>query len=374
MHSSCSLGESGYPVKPTDINCPGREKRRGTAALTGILITVLLPGVDNCALVCDYPCAMRVIRGVKNYTEKLPSPVLTLGNFDGVHLGHQAIFKKIVERAKTIGGTSIAFTFEPHPLKVLAPERSPKLLNTFHGKMRLFEHSGIEAVICANFNRSFADQNPEDFAREVLHKLIGVKEVYVGYDYAFGKGREGSIQSLKNMGRACGFEVGVIEPVRVDGIVVSSSAVRDLLSNGKVEEAARFLGRHYSIEGEIVHGAHRGQQLGFPTANLKTANEMIPGFGVYAVVARIQERTIKGVASIGIRPTFDSGPVSIEVYLFDFHEDLYGREIDVFFVKRLRGKQKFSSAEALIAQIRKDVQDAHEVLSAIDVCTGALFF
>jgi riboflavin kinase/FMN adenylyltransferase len=307
---------------------------------------------------------MKIIRGIKNYTEKLQKPVLTLGNFDGVHLGHQEIFNKLVERANAIGGTSIAFTFEPHPLKVLAPERSPRLLNTFHAKMRLFEQAGIEAVICANFTRSFADQNPEDFGRDVLHDLIGVKEVYIGYDYAFGKGREGSIDSLKRMGQRWGFTVGVIEPVRVDGMVVSSSAVRDLLSNGRVEEAARMLGRPYAIEGEVVHGSHRGHTLGFPTANLKTANEMIPGFGVYAVLSRVGGRTVKGVASIGIRPTFDSGPVSIEVYLFDHHDDLYGREMEVLFIKHLRGEEKFSDADALVRQIRKDVQDAHDVLKA----------
>jgi riboflavin kinase/FMN adenylyltransferase len=307
---------------------------------------------------------MRIVRGVKNFSERLPNPVLTLGNFDGVHLGHQAIFKKVVERAGEIKGTSMAFTFEPHPLKVLSPERSPQLLNTFHGKMRLFEAAGIELVICANFTRVFADQHPEDFAREVLHRQIGVTEVYVGYDYAFGRGREGSIESLKRMGATYGFKVGVIEPVQVDGLVVSSSTVRDLISNGRVAEAARLLGRNYAIEGEVVHGSHRGHTLGFPTANLKTANELIPAFGVYAVLAHVGGRTFKGVASIGIRPTFDSGPVSVEVYLFDFSEDLYGREMEVVFIERLRGEERFSSAEALVRQIREDVQHAHEVLNS----------
>lgn len=308
---------------------------------------------------------MRIVRGVKNYSEKLPNPVLTLGNFDGVHMGHQAIFKKVVERAKEIMGTSIAFTFEPHPLKVLAPERSPKLLNTFHGKMKLFEAAGIEVVICANFTRAFADQNSEDFAREVLYKRIGVKEVYVGYDYAFGKGREGSIESLKAMGKVHGFEVGVIEPVKVDEVVVSSSVVRELISSGRVDEASRLLGRYYTIEGEVVHGAHRGHILGFPTANLKTANELIPAYGVYAVLAEVDNHRLKGVASVGVRPTFDSGPVSLEVYLFDFANVLYGRQMDVSFVKRLRGEEKFPDAESLVRQIRKDVQKAELVLQGL---------
>ncbi|HXY54447.1 MAG TPA: bifunctional riboflavin kinase/FAD synthetase [Nitrospirota bacterium] len=308
---------------------------------------------------------MRIVRGVKNYSEKLPNPVLTLGNFDGVHLGHQAIFRRVVDRAAEIGGTSIAFTFEPHPLKVLAPERSPKLLNTFHGKMELFEAAGIEVVICANFTREFADQNPEDFARDVLHKKIGVREVYVGYDYAFGKGREGSIESLKVMGKTHGFRVGVVDAVQVDGTVVSSSIIRDLISTGRVTEAVPFLGRRYTIEGEVVHGSHRGHSLGFPTANLRISNELLPAYGVYAVLATVDGLRLKGVASIGVRPTFDTGSVSVEVYLFDYAGDLYGKQITVSFVKRLRGEEKFPSAESLVRQIRKDVQEAELVLQGL---------
>jgi riboflavin kinase/FMN adenylyltransferase len=296
---------------------------------------------------------MRIIRGVNNFNERLPGPVLTLGNFDGVHLGHQAIFRKVVERAQEMGGTSIAFTFEPHPLKVLAPERSPKLLNTFHGKMRLIEAAGIEVVICANFTREFADQNPEDFAREVLHTKIGVREVYVGYDYAFGKGREGSIESLKKTGRTYGFGVGVVDAVQVEGAAVSSSRIR---------EAAKFLGRHYGIEGEVVHGSHRGHTLGFPTANISTSHELLPSFGVYAVLARVAGRTVKGVTSIGVRPTFGAGPVSIEVYLFDFDGDIYGKHMELSFVKRLRGEEKFPDAASLIRQMQRDVERAKEAL------------
>ncbi len=301
---------------------------------------------------------MRIVRGLKSFTERFPNPVLTLGNFDGVHLGHQAIFRQVVARAREIGGTSIAFTFEPHPLKVIAPERSPRLLNTFHGKMKLLAASGIDVVICANFTRAFADQNPDDFAREVLHEKIGVREVYVGYDYAFGRGREGSIESLKRMGRTYGFEVGVVEAIRVNGVVVSSSVIRDLVASGTVKDAAELLGRYYTIEGEVVHGAQRGQKLGFPTANLNTANELVPGYGVYAVLATVAGRVFKGVASIGVRPTFDAGPASVEVYLFDFQGDLYGKQMEVSFVKYLRGEEKFSDTEALVRQIRKDVQES----------------
>lgn len=291
--------------------------------------------------------------------------MLTLGNFDGVHLGHQAIFKKIVERAREINGTSIVFTFEPHPLKVLAPERSPRLLNTFHGKMKLFAAAGIDVVICADFTRAFADQNPEDFTRTVLHEKIGVKEVYVGYDYAFGRSREGSIESLIKIGQACGFGVGMVEAVQVNGVVVSSSAVRDLISSGRVEEAAGLLGRYYAIEGDVVHGSSRGHTLGFPTANLRTDNELLPGYGVYAVLAEADGRRYKGVSSIGVRPTFESGPLSIEVFLFEFDGDLYGKQMEVSFVRYLRGEKKFTDAQALTAQMRNDAEDAKKILSTL---------
>ncbi len=308
---------------------------------------------------------MRIIRGIKNCCEKFPNPVLTLGNFDGVHLGHQAIFRKVVDRARAIKGTSIAFTFEPHPLKVLAPDRSPKLLNTFHSKMKFIESSGMQVVICADFTRAFAEQNPEEFARRVLVEGIGVKEVYIGYDYAFGKGREGSIGSLTAMGQAHGFSVGVVDAVKVGETVVSSSLVRDLVSNGRVDEAPQYLGRFYSIEGNVVHGESRGRALGFPTANIQTANELLPAFGVYAVRTVVGRRTIEGVASLGVRPTFGAGPVSIEVFLFDYSGDLYGKHIEMSFVKRLRGEEKFPDADSLVRQMHKDVEHAKDILAAV---------
>lgn len=319
--------------------------------------------IDNLSPLCDYPCAMKIVRNLKASGERFINPVLTLGNFDGVHLGHQAIFRKVIERSREIAGTSIAFTFEPHPLKVLAPERSPRLLNTFRGKMELLAAAGIDVVICANFTRAFAEQHPEDFARDVLHLQLGVKEIYVGYDYAFGKGREGSIESLQGTGRMHGFHVGVVDAVLINGAVVSSSAIRDLIASGRVDEAAVLLGRDYQLEGEVVHGSHRGRTLGFPTANLQTSNELVPGFGVYAVTALLEGRKLDGVASIGVRPTFGAGPVSIEIYLFDFDEDLYGKNLEVMFRKQLRQEMKFSNVPELVRQMHLDVEDAKKIFS-----------
>lgn len=295
----------------------------------------------------------------------LTNPVLTIGNFDGVHLGHQAILKKVKERARAIAGTSVVFTFEPHPLKVLAPERSPKLLDTCTGRLRLFESAGIQVVICARFSRMFADQDPEQFVHDILVKKIGAREVYVGYDYSFGKGRKGTTEFLKKMGRQYGFTVGIVDPVTVDGVVVSSSLIRDLIADGRVNEAAKFLGRHYSIEGTVVHGSHRGRELGFPTANVKTDNELVPGYGVYAVRANVENRTYEGVASIGIRPTFGGGPVSIEIYIFEFDHAIYDKHLEVTFIERLRGEEKFADADALIRQMRKDAEIAKRILERV---------
>jgi len=305
---------------------------------------------------------MRIIRNLKNLTEKFLNPVLTLGNFDGVHLGHQAILKKVVMRARELGGTSIVFTFEPHPLKVLAPGRSPRLLNTFDSKMKLFTAVGIDVVICAEFNHAFAEQNPEDFARNILHEKIGVKEVYVGYNYAFGKSREGGIESLKKIGQSCRFYVGVVEAIRINNMVASSSAARDLISSGQVDKAADLLGRYYSIEGHVVHGSHLGHALGFPTANLRTQNEQLPAYGVYAVLAYIEGRRHEGVASIGVRPTFESGQLSIEVYLLNFDGDLYEKQMEVFFIRYLREEKKFPDVQALKSQMRRDVEEAKRIL------------
>ena len=202
----------------------------------------------------------------------------------------------------------------------------------------------------------------------VLYEKIGVKELYVGYDYAFGKGREGGIASLRTVGQVCGFSVSVVEAVQVNGIVASSSAIRDLISLGRVKEAAQLLGRYYTIEGEIVHGSRRGHELGFPTANLRTPNELVPAYGVYAVLAEVDGRCYEGAASIGIRPTFDTGFFSIEVFLFDFDGDLYGKQMEVSFVHYLRDEKKFTDSQALISQMRNDVEEAKKVLHGL--CAG----
>lgn len=306
---------------------------------------------------------MKIIRTLKDVKKlNLVNPVVTLGNFDGVHLGHQAIFKQVVARALEDGGTSVAFTFEPHPLKVLAPQRSPRLLSTFREKMEQIEASGMDLVICAKFTPEFASQNPEDFVREVLVGTIGVKDLFVGHDYAFGKDRMGDIAFLRDAGMRHGFGVHVIGPVKVEGIVVSSTKIRSLIMDGEVCLASKLLGRPYSIEGTVIPGHSRGRDIGFPTANITTPNELPPREGVYAVTILVEGKEYRGAANIGKNPTFGDDVPSYEVHILDFDGDLYGKFLKMRFLKRVRDEVKFKTVEELKAQIKKDVEKVRSVL------------
>jgi len=306
---------------------------------------------------------MQIIRGTKNIPGPGPYPVLTIGNFDGVHLGHQIIFRRVAEIAKEHQGTGIVFTFEPHPLKIIAPEKVPPLLTNFRKKMELIAQCGIDQVICADFNQTFADQHPRDFAENILVGKIGVQEIVVGYDYAFGRGREGTVAYLKKMGEEFGFKVHVIDPVEFNGHRVSSSFVRELIEEGDVTRARDFLGRYYSIQGPVIHGYKTGRGIGFPTANIDTTKVQIPATGVYAVYVLSEGQVYSGVVNIGFNPTFNRDTLSVEVHIFDFGETIYGEEIEITFIERIRGEIQFESAEALVAQIEKDIATAKTILS-----------
>ena len=307
---------------------------------------------------------MQIIRGLRNLTRKPPRPVVTLGNFDGVHLGHQAILKKVVDKAKEIEGTSVVYTFDPHPLKILAPEQNLTLLTTFKKKMELIASHGIDMTICADFTRNFARMHPRDFAIK-LKDGLNMEFVYVGHDYSFGKGKLGTIDYLKKMGDELGFTVEVVGPVLVDGTRVSSTCIRDFIAEGEIEEATKRLGRYYSIAGKVVSGYQRGRAIGFPTANLETPYELIPAVGVYAVFARLGSgRLLEGVVNIGFNPTFNRDDFIVEAHLLDLDRDIYGTEIEIYFVKRLRDEKSFGSVEELKSQIANDVQKAKEILDA----------
>jgi len=229
---------------------------------------------------------VKIVRGLRNLGGRPLKPVVALGNFDGVHVGHQTILRQVIHKAKEIGGTSVVYTFDPHPLKILAPEQNLTLLTTFKKKMELIASCGIDITICADFTRNFARMHPRDFTKK-LKDGLDMQAVYVGHDYSFGKGKLGTIEYLKKMGAEMGFEVAVAPPVLVEGTRVSSTIIRDYIAEGRIGEATKRLGRYYSIAGKVVSGYQRGRAIGFPTANLETPYEVIPAIGVYAVFTRI---------------------------------------------------------------------------------------
>lgn len=307
--------------------------------------------------------AMEIIYGLEALEKPYPNTVLTIGNYDGVHLGHQKIISTVVKKAAEIHGTSMVMTFEPHPVKVIAPERTIHLLTTTDEKARLIEEMGINILLLINFNREFSSMLPDDFIHEVLIKRLNVKEVIVGDQYTFGRNKKGTIDLLKKQGKLLGFGVQAIRNVTVQGNIVSSSAVRSLIQKGAVADAAQYLGRTYSIEGTVVRGKGRGQKLlNIPTANIATPVEIAPKEGVYAVRVDVRGILYDGVANIGKNPTFGNNPVSYEAHLFSFSGNLLGENIRIHFIDRIRGERTFPDAGALEKQIREDIDYARQLL------------
>ena len=292
-------------------------------------------------------------------------PVLTIGNFDGLHLGHQALVGLTMERARAIGGTSMVMTFEPHPMRVLRPAVNIPIITPLEQKLELLEELGVDVVICARFDERFARLTADEFVDKLLVGRINVAEVVVGYDFRFGHKGLGDIELLEAKGEAWGFKVHVVGPVMVDGLPVSSTRVRQEVRAGRMEEARRLLGRPYRIVGYVVPGRGRGARVvGFPTANLRVGDELIPKPGVYAVMAEVEGYgKMGGVTNIGTNPTFDDGAMSIETHLLDFSGDIYGKRLVVHFLSRLRDEIRFRSVQELTAQISRDIAKAREVLA-----------
>ena len=305
---------------------------------------------------------MKIIRGIQNIRESIPYPVLTIGNFDGVHLGHQTIFKKVDNRSKKVDGTGIVFTFEPHPRKIIEAEKCLPPLTTFNQKIELIKKTGIDLVICADFTPHFAAQSPREFTKKILVEKINVKEVFAGHDFNFGKGREGTIDYFQKMGEEFGFRVDVLDPVKINSEIISSSFIRDLIKGGQVNKAARYLGRFYSLEGKVVGGCKMGSAIGFPTANIDIHDNLIPQTGVYTVQIVVQEKTFNGVANIGYNPTFKRNLLTVEAHIFNFTENLYDQTVRLLFINKIRDEVAFSTGEELKAQIQKDIIEAKEIL------------
>lgn len=315
---------------------------------------------------------MEVITGSSALDRDLVRPVLTIGNFDGVHLGHRAIMDTVTDRARALAGEAVVYTFHPHPRKVLRPDSPPRLLTTLEQKLELLEARGVDVVIVEPFDLAFASLGPERFIREYVHARIRPLEVYVGYDFRFGKEREGSMRLLTELGPHLGFAVTIIPEVKLAGQDVNSTRIRALLGEGAVKDAALLLGRDYAVRGRIGEGDRRGRTLGFPTANLVPENEILPDTGVYAGHLRVLDGEAAGathasVINVGRRPTFQTGDeVVAEAHLLDFDGDLYDRRVELSFAARLRAERRFPDVEALKTQIRADVGEAGRRLAGGD--------
>lgn len=305
---------------------------------------------------------MNIIYDLKELKTPLNNPVLTIGNFDGVHKGHLVLFEKVKDRAKAIGGQSAVMTFEPHPIKVMRPGNGPLLITPTKQKLDLISHAGIDLILCIPFTPQFASISAEDFVQDILVDMLGIKEIVVGYDYTFGYRRLGNIRLLQEMGDKLGFQVHVVDPVRLDDTLVSSTSIRKFVQEGKLSEAKKLLGRDYQIRGTVVKGKNRGGRLlGFPTANLRLIDELIPKGGVYAVTVMVNDKTYYGVTNIGYNPTFGDDALSVETHLLDFSEDILDKTIKVNFIQRLRDEKTYRSAKELADQIAQDILKAKEL-------------
>jgi len=303
---------------------------------------------------------MKIIRGLPEKDKEYKNPILALGNFDGVHLGHQEILKRVVQRAKNIDGTSIVITFEPHLLQILCPEKCPPLINSFREKAEILESLGIDILICILFDKKFSNLKPIEFVKKIVIDKIGARELFIGYDFAFGKGREGDTRLLTESGEEMGFKVTVVEPIKIENKTISSTLIRNLIKEGNVKEASLYLGRPYSIRGKVVKGEGRGRNLGFPTANIQPHKELIPKEGVYIGRVFLKKEGYKSLINVGTKPTFGEHELNVEAYIFDFDKNIYGEFLKISFLERIRDEIRFKTSELLIVQMQEDLKLAEK--------------
>jgi riboflavin kinase/FMN adenylyltransferase len=310
---------------------------------------------------------MRIIKDLREI-ERDEKTVITLGTFDGLHLGHQRIFDAVIKKSRQLGGRNFLITFDPHPRKVIPGRNDVKLLSTLEEKIKILESIGLENLFVIKFTREFSQQTPEQFVEKYLVKGIGLKEIVIGYDHHFGKGRDGDFELLQRLGQKFDFAVTLIPEYTVEGETISSTKIRNALLAGDVIKANKMLGRHYSFKGKVVKGDGRGKDLGFPTANLSIENEdkLIPAKGIYASECIIDGKKYYGLLSLGSRPTFHTnGDVIPEFYIFDFKEDIYSKVLDVNLVEKIRDEEKFNSVEELISRMKMDEEAGKEILSKL---------
>jgi len=310
---------------------------------------------------------MRIIKDLAEIQRDKKS-VITLGTFDGLHLGHQQIVESVIQKSRQSGGRSFLITFDPHPRKVIPGRNDVKILSTLNEKAVILEQLGLENLFVINFTTEFSKQSPEEFVKKYLVNGIGLTEIVIGYDHHFGKGRDGNFELLQELGKKFNFHVTLIPEFSVDGETISSTKIRNALLAGDVVKAGKMLGRNYSFKGKIVRGDGRGRKLGFPTANLSTENEdkLIPAKGIYAAECVVENEKHFGLLSLGSRPTFHKdGDIIPEFYIFDFDRDIYDRIMQVNLVKKIRDEEKFNSVDELIIQMKKDEETGKEILSKL---------
>ena len=308
---------------------------------------------------------MKILHSISELS-RLPGPLfLAIGVFDGVHLGHQRVISTSASHAREAEGTPVVVTFDPHPAKVLRPNDAPHLITATQHKISLIRDLGVAHLLVLPFDHSFAATAPEEFVRQLVTYSHPLREICVGHEWSFGKGRAGNLTLLKELGATCGFDVVGVPAVTLNGEVVSSTAIRRAVADGNLVKATQMLGREYTILGTVKAGDKLGRKLGFPTANLSAHSEQFPPDGVYVAEARLAGALYRGVANLGYRPTVNAGQTErlLELHLFDLNRDIYGSEVEVRFLRYLRPEQKFETVEALAAQIARDVEAARESLS-----------
>lgn len=311
---------------------------------------------------------MDVVHFPDHRPPRWPQPVLALGNFDGLHRGHMKIIDRVRRRAGERGGTPVAMIFDPHPPRVVRPDKAPPLLMTTAQRLEALERAGMHGVVVVRFTPELSRWEPETFVQKVLVEWTHAVEIWVGANFLFGRDRTGNFTLLRALGMRYGFKAEKIDPVRYKEFVVSSTRIRRLVSEGRMDEAAALLGHHYFIDGDVTRGDGRGRAIGFPTANLSTSNELLPPNGVYATAARIagDERLRASITNVGVRPTFggNGSPVA-ETHVFDLSQDLYGTTLRLFFVKRLRDERAFADVDALREQIEADCRHARRLFERL---------
>jgi len=311
---------------------------------------------------------MQVLRGFDSLARPFPAPVVTVGNFDGVHLGHRAILDKVVAEARARHGTAVVLSFDPHPSRILAPERAPRLLTTPEQKFALLEAAGVDAVLITPFTLEFSRLSPQAFVEEIVHQRLNAAAVCIGANFRFGHRQAGDAALLAELAKQLGFSLHVVEPVVVRGQVVSSSVIRRLISEGDVRAAARLLGRAFALTGGVQRGEGRGRQLGFPTLNFVPDQECLPPNGVYVTETVLNGDLHPSATNVGVRPTFDGSRLLVESHLLDFSDNVQPERLEVLFHDRLRDEKKFPSADALKAQIAADVTAARRFFAQKERC------